>query len=513
MSPTAEELVSYFEEAEKTKKNIDRVRLLGNDFVKPLNAGLSCLAALPSQVDHLVPQPYQQLSTNNKVEDIFGKCMDPDNNVFDMALFEKLCLDELRELKLLSKAFGSIEKNGNSSRSNLRKIRTGDTFWTVIHRVRSPLTHPFEPPVPFSDRLSYLKFNPRIKARHIMASSKPRWLRGERKGGDMKGINGRKSGNNRSVKQSDMGKLLVNALGDDTCLEDVGYKIVYQSREGAKVERKQKPGRVDKGKPPKKEDMTSSFGTEKLPPSPVVKEEIIVYEKSRMQEFGIELVSQPVLNTEQFNALQCLQQLYDSGLVRELKWEYQTPSASKYASINPNAYEEVKVTVKVSDDDSFTLSQDRNTKVFGRKAVKHTIASIAMAKIFETHGDWAKFPIPRMKSLLSRTPAANTNSNYEDLNLNALQYINLLKDAKCLTISWDFATKDDDVNVEVVTLYIKGEGTRTDTNIDIKLKEYRNIYHNTKASSKHHLATKAMEEIHLEWNLMTIQELRDHIII
>ena len=61
-----------------------------------------------------------------------------------------------------------------------------------------------------------------------MARSRPRWLRDE--GSENNGSN--RSGYKRALdtNHSDMGELLVNALGDDTCLEDVGYKTVYQSK-------------------------------------------------------------------------------------------------------------------------------------------------------------------------------------------------------------------------------------------------------------------------------------------
>jgi len=69
MSPTAEEVVTYFVLHERMEKRSieSREALLGDSFVTPLSAVLSCLAAFPSQVDYLVPHPLQsqaEIATN-----------------------------------------------------------------------------------------------------------------------------------------------------------------------------------------------------------------------------------------------------------------------------------------------------------------------------------------------------------------------------------------------------------------------------------------------------------------
>jgi len=494
MSPTAEEIVSYFETAQKNGKKVDREALLGNSFVTPLSAGLSCLAALPSQVDYLVPEPYRQLSTDGAVEDIFGSCMDPENNVFDMKLFKDLVTDAVA-----GKNGKPIRRKGPPRKSNLRKVMTGDTFWTVIRRVQTPLVHPFEPPPPFSDRLSYLRPNSRIKATHIMASDRPRWLR--------EGISGR-NGNNQSKKtcetepskegkHSDMGKLLVNALGDDTTLENVGYKLVYQSKEVViEAEKRKKTNVIASNGEDKPLDMENSS-------SRTFEREIMHYEMKRMKEYGLKPPEISRNSADGFNAIQCLQQLYDADLISELVWDYNTPSETKYASEYPDFYEEVKVSISILDDEPFRISQDRNPKLFSRKLVKHTLASVIMDELFKDKDEWHKMNVKEMKSMLNPSPKANTA--IEDVN--ALQCLHHLRDARLVEISWDFHYHSE--TTEIVRLSVNGN------DVNLVLEEIRDVYQHSKATLKHRLAGQAMEKlmsvIEKDWRSMSISEIRDSI--
>lgn len=103
MSPTAAQIVEYLTNFTAGQNNsmdsIGREELLGDNFTEPLDAGLSCLAALPAQAKHLVPEPYNLLTLNDTVEEIYGECMDSDSNVFDIKLFKERC-NELIEEKL-----------------------------------------------------------------------------------------------------------------------------------------------------------------------------------------------------------------------------------------------------------------------------------------------------------------------------------------------------------------------------------------------------------------------------
>jgi len=491
MSPTAEEIVSYFEAAKKDGEKVDREALLGDSFVTPLSAGLSCLAALPSQVDYLVPHPFRELSEDGTVEDIYGRCMDSENNVFDMKLFKELCTDAVG----LKNGKTNIRKSPKR-KSNLRKVRTGDTFWTVIRRVRSPLVHPFEPPPPFSDRLSYLRNNPCIKATHIIASDRPRWLReGQKSGNDAEKQNDEET--TQDGKHSDMGKLLVNALGDDTTLDKVGYKMVYQSREIIIEKKKRRKSNVVKTK---EEETPLGMANSS---QPCYDNELLQYEMKRMNEYGLKPPEISLNSADGFNALQCLQQLYDADLVNELVWEYQTPSKTKYASEYPDFYEEVKVSISILDDKPLRLSQDRNPKLFSRKVVKHTLASIVMDELFKDEGEWHKITVKQMKSLL--LPPQKAYITTEDAN--ALQCLHHLRDARLVDVSWDSYSHSE--TTEIMRLSINGN------NINLVLEEYRDVYHHSKATLKHRLAGEAMEKlmnkIEKDWQSMTLSEMRDSI--
>ena len=92
MSPTADEMLSYFKSANETGRCIGRKELLSYKFTEPLSDGLSCLAALPIEVKHLIPQPYSSLTKDGLVEEIYSSCMDKETNVFDLNLFRQKCM-------------------------------------------------------------------------------------------------------------------------------------------------------------------------------------------------------------------------------------------------------------------------------------------------------------------------------------------------------------------------------------------------------------------------------------
>jgi hypothetical protein len=497
MSPTAEEVVTYFEAARKNGEMVDREALLGDSFVTPLSAGLSCLAALPSQVDYLVPHPFRELSEDGTVEDIYGRCMDSENNVFDMKLFKDLCTDAVAR----NNGKSNIRKS-SKRKSNLRKVRTGDTFWTVIRRVRSPLVHPFEPPPPFSERLSYLRLNPCIKATHILASDRPRWLRDGNGSGKKQSQESSEKETAQDSKHSGMGKLLLNALGENTTLDNVGYKMVYQSRQIVIENKKRKKiNEANTAKANDDEEMPLGMDTSS---QPCYDSELLHYERKRMKKFGLKPPKISRNSADGFNALQCLQQLYDADLVNELLWEYQTPSNTQYASEYPDFYEEVKVSISIINDKPLRLSQDRNPKLYSRKVVKHTLASIIMDELFKHEGEWYKNTVKEMKSLLS--PPQKVNITAEDSN--ALQCLHHLRDARLVDVTWDFQSHSE--TIEIMRLIINGK------NINLVLEESRDVYHNSKATLKHRLAGEAMEKltsnIEKDWRSMTLSEMRDSIL-
>ena len=127
-----------------------------------MNAGLSCLAALPSSVRELIPAPYS-LIPEATVEEIYSKCVDPDDNKFHTIIFEQLCKEQL-----LAEGVDESEMFPSSAQY------TTDDSWTVMSVSRKPLVHPFDPPAPFSNKLSKLRRNRSIRISQYPKIAEPR---------------------------------------------------------------------------------------------------------------------------------------------------------------------------------------------------------------------------------------------------------------------------------------------------------------------------------------------------
>ena len=184
ISPTSSEICHYLQQCIDNNVTLALDEILPDRFIPPLNAGLSCLAALPSLAKHIIPEPYRLLAADDAVEDIYGRCMNATTNVFDIEKFRRLCSDELQRkmqsnVTTVSDVNGDkidvfIEKEGLESVG--RRIRTSSRHWTVFSWSKDELQHPFAPPDPFSDRFNPLRHNPRIRASHVEASVEPKWM-------------------------------------------------------------------------------------------------------------------------------------------------------------------------------------------------------------------------------------------------------------------------------------------------------------------------------------------------
>ena len=234
MSPTADEMLDFLKNAEENNQCIGRKELLSNNFTQPLSDGLSCLAALPTEVKHLIPEPYNKLSINGTIEDVYASCMDEQTNVFDLQSFQQKCYELLNLDETPTKSFNSShdihEQNveqgiGDKNRKRGRTIRTGKTFWTVLKRVRKPLQHPYAPPCKFSPRLSNLRNDNKIKVFHMHSTDRPRWLMSKKGRGKKDEIN--------ESKFTDMSEIISDSSIDS--LDNIEYMKVYQrSNKGEK---------------------------------------------------------------------------------------------------------------------------------------------------------------------------------------------------------------------------------------------------------------------------------------
>ena len=468
MSPTADEMLSYFKSANETGRCIGRKELLSYKFTEPLSDGLSCLAALPIEVKHLIPQPYSSLTKDGLVEEIYSSCMDKETNVFDLNLFRQKCMNHIEQNA--DPSTKSRDREGPIGKRNLRRIRTGTKFWTVLRRVNQPLVHPFDPPKGFSERLAKLRNNNKIKVYHMHSTDRPRWL-----------IN--QTNDKEVTKFTDM-----VIVSESENLENIEYLKVYQSK-------KQNDISILTEK-------TKSHQSEKiLSNSPDVE---YIGELSRMDLFGLSAPLQHApQNIEGLNALQCIEELLNAGCFSRVKWSRTFPSVSDYASIDPDLYEEVKIEI-IGLNVSIILSQDRNRNLFSRKSMKHHLAGLALSLIFKDD-DWLIMTSNEMKSrlLLNKSPQANT-VNVE--NRNALQCLHELKDSNMFQVKWQFSpTHSTFENVQLRII----PGSKE---IEMLIEEDRDIYKTSKSASKQNLAALALYQIlgeGYDWREMCLNEMKD----
>ena len=416
MSPTAEEIVNYFMKAQQNNTRIiGRSELLGDTSIPPLNAGLSCLAALPSEVQHLVPEPYRRLSVNSSVEEIYALCMDPEANVFDIQTFQRLCMDFIEktkgdtEIAEISRSMGSKDCDEDPSSivdTNVgRKILTSDRYWTVFQKITRPITHPFAPPKPFSSRLSQLKPNNRIKVSRVLAADKPRHL------------NSSEESKKNDFRYSDANGLLLrgnNKNGEELSLENIPYKVAYTgAKEAAKRRNAKNKTKNNNNNTKKMKDQLGKTGENVSDSKKSKHRHRLSDEEARMRQIQMTPPpSEPSKNIDGLTAVQCLQQLKDVQLLSIIQWEWIAPSQTPYASFNPEAYETVKLTIKVSniskDSDNDTkeqeelvLEQDRNVNEVSRKILKQGLASLALQKLLQVKKSWTEMNMSEMKEQLS----------------------------------------------------------------------------------------------------------------
>ena len=380
MSPTADEMFLYFKDAERNGKRLSRHDVLSTNFTDALSDGLSCLAALPTEVSHLIPEPYRSLSESGVVESIYAACMDKNTNVFDIELFKKKCYKHLDKESLIQ----SKEVSKRFARKRGRQIRTGKTFWTVLRRVPKPLVHPYQPPKGFSERLSPLSYDSKIKAFHMHSTDRPRWLRTQHQ-----------SAHDKS-KFTDMKGILQYNYN----LEGVSYIRAYHKN----VKKKVRPSMRGKSLNQTKRLLAAAFAgkRETVDNNDTFFDEIAFNDTSGMLKYGIRPPPSTVItNREGMNPLQCIQELLNAGEILTIAWNQTTPSCSDYATTNPDSYELVELKI-LGHSFEHSFSQDRNTNTCSRQTMKHHLASFALEKIF-LDSDWTDMTIHEMKALLSST--------------------------------------------------------------------------------------------------------------
>jgi XRN 5'-3' exonuclease N-terminus len=228
LSPLAKDIAQFLETALQENRPVGPTDLRPVPFSPSVSAGISCLAALPSPVKYLVPEPYRSIP-DDLVEHFYSSCMDPKNNVFDIKRFELLCEEQIISHKLAQQDIdgGNVTKELISDSHDGRRIILGDHYWTIMSKVPKPLLHPFDPPKPCAERFVKLKANNKIRVSRFMATTAPpfRASDGDKNvlpiGNDEKSVN-------RSYPGFFLDKL--------EKIEQVDYRVAY--KKGNKKEKK-----------------------------------------------------------------------------------------------------------------------------------------------------------------------------------------------------------------------------------------------------------------------------------
>ena len=234
MSPLSSDIVAYFQLAQNEGREVGRTSLLPDAFETSVSSGVSCLAALPSQIQELIPEPYRMLS-NTTVEDMYASCMDPVDNTFYLKKFERIINKEVKRLGFDVKTAQHLNNHAVPINQG-RRVICSDHAWTVLSRSNTILNHPFEPPAPFSSRFSPLKPNHYIRVGRVLACTGPRsrnvWPRTRPDKGTHKSSFITKHDNPPEWTHGDIGNLLATSSDGERSIFDVQFKTGYQ-RSGA----------------------------------------------------------------------------------------------------------------------------------------------------------------------------------------------------------------------------------------------------------------------------------------
>ena len=375
LAPTARTIVEFLKEAKQNGTQVGPRTLSTSSFTPPVNAGISCLAALPSATKNLVPPPYRWLP-DEIVESIYASCMDANDNSFDMKMFEELCDEQVQAMAANSNGENLHQMHAEHDG---RRIIMGDHYWSVVSKVGKPLQHPFDPPAPFSDRLSKLKPNGRIRVSKIMASMEPRprsiWMNSEHdeehksKGFVDKDI--------KEVVHSDPGVYLKSKES----IMKVEYKAAYANRK------------------------KRHKGTKKAKANPKTKDRVFGgFEVRSNASQGDLPPSSPSSTRDGVTAMASLKQLEDAGLVGRISWRVKNQSKTENASLSEHL-ETMQLFIDRGKKGKSVLSsdlkyeKDRHINTVSKQRMKHHVSSIALQDI--AGPNWTKLSFKELKSFLN----------------------------------------------------------------------------------------------------------------
>lgn len=376
LSPTAKDVVDYFEQAKATGQTIG-VSSLRKGFTPPVAAGIACLATLPSQAKEYIPEPYKYLD-DEFVDSTYQNCVNETALTFDMKRFEELCNKEVNERAESDDRF-HVSKETQSSASSAakeRRIIMGDHSWTVLNKQDRSLVHPFHPPEPFLDRLSELWQSNYIQAQRITAASSPR-LRSvwnETAAQEHQGF-ASKSPKVGSVGSTDVSG--VSLLGNGALIEDVKYNVAYRRK--LKTAKKT----TTRNEFPKARDIQNSLDSNK---------EMVA---SRTDVSKLKKVT-PVSLRDGVTALACLKQLEDACYIGRIQW-----SAKKTSPNDALQAENWKLVIHKGGCliDKVVFQGVREPKMT-KQCVKHNLSSQALTHMFGGDDKWANLSFKELRSLI-----------------------------------------------------------------------------------------------------------------
>lgn len=400
LSPTAGDIVTFLDDARKENRSVGLKSLSSTSFTAPISAGLSCLAALPSAVKDLVPEPYKRLD-DATVETIYSLCMDPKDNYFDMRKFEELCEDQVN--KILPNFRNDRDKELKSEVKG-GHITGGDHYWTVVLKVGKPLPKPFHPPPPFCDRLSTLRGNNRIRINRIAATDKrrPRSIWGDTS------IPTTEQHLSLSEEPKEIIHSFPGTFLTKHTLEAVPYKTAYRKESPRAARHK---ARLKTAAKPINSRIENPSGTlavrvhNETGPAGV-----------RIEAFGVTgPPAEPMKTPDGLTAMACLKQLEDAGFVGKMQWTSVRPSTSSNTLSNAEANELVGLTLLAADDDNSILREnlfyehDRDVNTISKQAIRHHLASLALCDVVGPN--WSDLSFKELKKLLVKKPAVEHQSD------------------------------------------------------------------------------------------------------
>ena len=277
--------------------------------------------------------------------------MDKEANVFDIQLFHDLCSQRLRKMGRDTSTKPNYSSTKTKNLMSGRPIRTGDSFWTVLRKSSTPLRHPFQPPPPFSDRLSRLRPNNRIQVSHISAADRPRWISRRRSRNELRSADRR-----QHFEQNGMRQFMNNDGIDNLSLDAIKYREAYSSQ------------------PDMKKSSYKSIGYEVKPANKRSKETV-------------------QRNVEDLNAVQCLHILIDAKIFSSVEWHSHSSSTTQLILFGLP-----RLSGKQHENDMISFEKETNMYISNRKMVKQYLAAKALRYIFGSKNkNWTKMTTKEMK--------------------------------------------------------------------------------------------------------------------